>query len=51
MPKGIPLRGFISKDGGQSWKPVFLNKNDPDPVADILLVEGSLVTFFLELME
>ena len=46
MPKGVPLRGFLSNDGGKSWKPVFLNKNEADPIADILLIEGRLVTLF-----
>ena len=42
IPKGKSLRGWISKDNGQSWSPVFLSKSEPDPDYEIFIYEDNV---------
>ena len=42
IPKGKALRGWISKDNGQSWSPVFLSKSEPDPDYEIFIYEDNV---------
>ena len=38
-PKGKALRGWLSKDNGLTWSPVFLAKTEPDPPYEIFIYE------------